>query len=98
MALGLLDGLATTISFRLSSRCSEGAGPSPDAMAVDVVSSQDGRAYWTPYRRPSVTRLPARQQVWTRCWSVLSSRAILPSPPVAVCGHDADPLEERWRE
>jgi len=37
MALGLLDGLATTISFRLSSRCSEGAGPSPDAMAVDVV-------------------------------------------------------------
>ena len=37
MALGLLDGLATTISFRLSSRCSEGAGPGPDAMAVDVV-------------------------------------------------------------
>ena len=35
--MGLLDGLATAIRFRLSSRAHEGAWPGPDAMEVGVV-------------------------------------------------------------
>jgi hypothetical protein len=37
MAMGLLDGLATTVRFLLSSRAGEGAWAGPDAMAVGVV-------------------------------------------------------------
>jgi len=37
MAMDLLDGLETTVSFRLSRRAFKGAGAGPDAMAVGVV-------------------------------------------------------------
>ena len=37
MAIGQLDGLATTIRFRLSSRACEGAWAGPDAKTVGVV-------------------------------------------------------------
>ena len=39
--MGLLDGLATAIRFRLSSRAREGAWAGPDAMVAGVVLAGD---------------------------------------------------------
>ena len=129
--MGLLDGLATAIRFRLSSRACEGAWPGPDAMGVGVVfAGLIGPVNLLPTLIPIAAARPVGR-VRTDAGRCCLHRQSCPAPPVpkraagalgklgtpgaparnapmvrgvesgrrrlAVCGHDADPLEERRR-
>ena len=126
MTMGQLDGLATTIRFRLSSRACEGAWAGPDATTVGVVFAglmarpnplptliayrgclpvgrsgrDDGR--WCLHGSLPAHTVPS----WVA--GVPGKLGTADAPParsvksgrkrLAVCGHDADPLEERRRD